>query len=146
MSLTDICWTDSDATPHRIADLFGLPGARNYRDIDLAIHVHGGLPLISLSTISRMVGDDAAARHFPLAHRDRACGEVRNMTPVESNRLYCLARIIDRMMRRCGMDAREVRDYLTTPHPRLNNIAPIAIATMNSAGAAVIERLVEQGA
>lgn len=144
MPLTDQTRTYQDTIPDRIADLIGLPGARHYKDIDLAIHVHGGLPLISLCTIASIIGDAAAEHHFPLAYRDMVCGERRNMTPVESNRLYCLARIIDRLMRRHGMDRSAVRGYLTRSHPRLNGIPPIAIATMNSAGAAVIERLIEQ--
>lgn len=144
MSFTHRRTVDADVAPNQIAALLRLPGAAHYRDVDLAIHVRGGLPLVSFQAMADIVGVAAAAYHFPLAHDDAARGQQRNMTPVESNRLYCLARIVIRLLHEQRMNEPDVRAYLTQPHPRLNGLRPIAIATMNSAGAAAVERLISQ--
>jgi putative toxin-antitoxin system antitoxin component (TIGR02293 family) len=124
----------------RVADILGVK-ARTVRDLALA--VEKGLPKQALSrTVVRVIPERCAARRLLVQVVPDATFKRRiRLSPRESERTERLARVIA-AAEYVWDDRKDARAWLNTPHPELENRAPIQ-AAMSELGARRVEDLLD---
>jgi putative toxin-antitoxin system antitoxin component (TIGR02293 family) len=124
----------------RVADILGVK-ARTVRDLALA--VEKGLPKQALSrTVVRVIPERGAARRLLVQVVPDATFKRRiRLSPRESERTERLARVIA-AAEYVWDDRKDARAWLNTPHPELENRAPIQ-AAMSELGARRVEDLLD---
>ncbi len=125
----------------RVADILGV---RATTLGDLSRVVERGLPKAALSrTVSRVFVERGAASKFLVKVVPEATFKRRiRLTPQESERTERLARVIAGA-EYVWNDRDEAREWLRTPHPEINNTAPIQCA-MTELGARRVEVLLDR--
>jgi putative toxin-antitoxin system antitoxin component (TIGR02293 family) len=122
----------------RVADILGVK-ARTVRDLALA--VEKGLQALS-RTVVRVIPERGAARRLLVQVVPDATFKRRiRLSPRESERTERLARVIA-AAEYVWDDRKDARAWLNTPHPELENRAPIQ-AAMSELGARRVEDLLD---
>ena len=127
----------------RIARLLGMRSPASLGSLELADRIAAGLAPSAANAIARVLGSSRVIGPIvPEATLRRAKANGSRLSREHSERLYWIGRVIDELHGLYRGDDGAAIDFLTHPHPSLEDRTPLDVARASSAGAETVLNLI----
>ncbi len=127
----------------RLAKLMSLEHAGDLTVIAMARLISDGLPPSILEKLDEKLHDIVPIKEMvPESTLRRIVKAKGRLSADYSERVYDLCRVLDTVALTYKGDNDKIRQFMTMPHPLLENEKPIDLARLNSAGADIVIDLI----